>query len=151
MVRIYVGTALILPAVATGAIAHSSPNTVDAPPAQTNTILVASNLRIDTLTQAIERHPENAALYNSRGWYNFLDGNYAETVADYGRVIELGIENIDPVYHTSVYHVRGLAYVELGEKALAIESLQVAGEMYRASGESAGVEAIEGAITQLSE
>lgn len=152
LVRIYIGTALMLALWATGTVAQAaspSPHTNNR--VNSNAVLIASNYRIDILTQAIEQHPDNAALYNSRGWYNFLDGNYAETVADYSRVIELGIKNIDPVYHTSVYHVRGLAYAELDEKSLAIESLQIAADMYATEGNSAAVQELNAAIAQLSE
>jgi len=150
---------LILPmlvsVLATAAIAQPLPgNAIQHSYSQTNVetaVLVASNLRIDTLTQAIERYPENAALYNSRGWYSFWDGDYAQSASDYSQVIALGIENIDPIYHTSVYHVRGLAYAELGETALALESLQVAAQMYREQGDALGQQEVETAIERIGE
>ena len=148
LVRAYVGTALILPAVATAAAAQPAP-VVSSYPTENRGGLVASNPRIDILTQAIEQHPGNAALYNSRGWYSFLDGDYTQTVSDYNQVIALGIETIDPVYHTSVYYVRGLAYGELGDTELAIESLQIAEEMYRAQGDTASAQEVAAAIDKL--
>lgn len=109
----------------------------------------SGNYRIDMLSQAIAQNPDNAALYNSRGWYSFLEGLYAQSVDDYNTVIELGIDKIDATYHASVYHVRGLSYAELGESALAADSLKAAVEIYETQGNAAAVEELTVLIENL--
>lgn len=105
--------------------------------------------RIQLLTAAIEQNPDNANLYNSRGWYYFQQGAYAESIADYTRVEELGIEMIDGFYQPTVYYVRGLAYAQLGESKSAIADLEIALEMYQASGNEAAVQEIQTTIEKL--
>ena len=109
----------------------------------------SGNYRIDMLSRAIEKYPNNAALYNSRGWYSFVEGLYEQSVNDYNAVIELGIEGIDETYHASVYHVRGLGYAALSEYALAVESLKVAMEIYESQGNVAAVEELTGVIEEI--
>ncbi len=105
--------------------------------------------RIQLITQAIERSPDNINLYNARGWYYFQLGEYQLTLADYERVVELGVENLGPVYQPAVYYVRGMSYASLNETALAIENLQMSVEIYAAQGNEPAVNELNQLIQKL--
>lgn len=138
--------AIALPLSIGSAIAQSTPTPPASEPSQPT---ATENYRIGPLTQAIERDPDNIHLYNSRGWYYFQDGAYEQTIADYNRVIELGVEQLDPFYQPAVYYVRGLAYGQLGNNALAIQDLTIAAEIYEGQGNEAFVQEIRATIAQL--
>ena len=104
---------------------------------------------IQILTAAIEQNPNNANLYNSRGWYHFQQGAYTESIADYTRVEELGVETIDYFYQPTVYYVRGLAYAQIGEPEAAITDLETALKMYEASDNDAAVREIQTTLEKI--
>ncbi|MFK8186235.1 MAG: tetratricopeptide repeat protein [Phormidesmis sp.] len=105
--------------------------------------------RIETITAAIERSPNNANLYNSRGWYYFQQGSYEAAIADYTRVETLGLDTIEDFYRPTVYYVRGLSYAQLGRYEAAIADLNIALEMYNAKNEIAAIQEIETTIEKL--
>lgn len=137
-------TAIALPLSISSATAQPAATSQTSQPATTT-----ENYRIGPLTQAIERDPDNINLYNSRGWYYFTDGTYEKTITDYTRVIELGVEQLDAVYQPAVYYVRGMAYGQLGNNALAIQDLTIAAEIYETQGNGAGVQEVRALIAQL--
>lgn len=150
-----IGMAMALPLFTTGqaAMAQSSEAApadqaeTAAPPSE---ILAQKNRhRIQVITQALEQSPDDINLYNARGWYYFQLGEYQLTLTDYERVIELGVENLRPVYQPAVYYVRGISYASLEKPALAIESLQMGIELYSAQGNEQAVNELTRLIQQL--
>lgn len=153
MLWMAMGMALPFFAAKHGAMAQSS----EAAPAEqaeatapASEFLVRKNRhRIQVITQAIEQSPDDINLYNARGWYYFQLGEYQLTLADYERVVELGVENLRPVYQPAVYYVRGISYASLNETALAIENLQIGVEIYTAQGNEPAVNELNKLIQQL--
>ena len=110
---------------------------------------IKNRRRVEMLTHAIERHPDNINLYNSRGWYNFQLGEYKKVVTDYDRIIELGPENLEPHYQPIIHYVRGLSLLKLGEEQLAIESLKIAANIFKSQNNSQGLAEVTNVIDSI--
>ncbi len=90
-----------------------------------STVLAAQRVKVwkntETLwTDTIEKYPETALPYNSRGLNYFYQGQYPQALADYTKAIES-----DPRYFEAYYNRAGL-YIKQGKNQLAINDLNKA-------------------------
>ena len=78
----------------------------------------ATNVNIASLSEVVQRNPNDAAAYNTRGAAYARAGQFGDAIGDFSKAIQ-----IDP-NSGSAYNNRALAYRQTGRNDAALQDLQ---------------------------